>query len=1109
VAYNLRSGLFRFAPSLELVLCVSKPHAFSFTMQNWNRFPRALLVLSLLIVLCAGLFAPRADVVEAKPLGAVDKVSVVISEFRTRGPNGADDEFVEIYNATGASVPIVNWTIKKSTGCGAVSATPLATINTTLEPGQYYLVGNSTNYSGASPLDTYTGTWSSISDDGGIALLDASSAIIDQVGLCNTTTYKEGTTLSPLSATTNQSYERKAGGSAGSCKDTDNNSSDFILNSSTSNPQNFSNLFLPCLVVTKVSSPENDPATYTDTSRHIIDIQVTFSNVVDVTGSPTLLIETGATDQIATYNSGTGTNTLLFKYSIMPGDTSADLNYASTNALSLNGGSIIGASGDAILVLPAPGLPGSLDINENIKIDISGSGSASLISFTRQNPNSQYTNADELIFRATFSEGVTGVDINDFVVTGTTGVPTSVTTVSSNVYDVKISGGNLTTAGFSGIVGLNLNIPTMNIKDAADINLASTEPITDETYTIDNTSPNVVSITQDDPNEPQSSAPVNFTIVFNEVINTSTFTAADITQSGSAIGVSWNLVSINSTTFTVSAITTGNGIINPSIGAGKVSDLAGNSNVSYLSTCVNGTPSNCVEFTGDTTSPTVTVNQSSTQTDPTSTLPINFTVLFSEPINSGLFTTSDITQNGTATGVTWSLANSGDNKNFTLSATAASGFGTIIPSIAANRVTDFSGNNNTASTSTDVSVTYQINTASARAVVINEVAWAGTTSSLNEDEWIELYNPGTTTINITGWTLKAADGTPNITLNGTISAKGYFLLERDNDSTVSDILAEQVYSSAMDLSNSGEALTLRDGANKIIDTANGNGGVWPKGSSSTYGTMERVGTSTESDSSWQTNTGIKRNGKNANNGDILGTPKTSNTPLATPTPTPAKTDTPTPISTFIPPDPRPIINEILPRPGFDWNKDGKVDVFDEFVEIKNLTSIDISLKDWKLDDELNLGSDPFTLPDITLKPGQRVVFFALETNILLSDGGDTVRLISPNGKIYDAYTYSIAKVEDQSICRLPDGNAYNGWFEDCIPTPNLTNTREGAAPTTPDVDYESPVCKLPDTLPADFLFAECHGYGADIWDADFWDQPEISAAHYFPQNTSKWEAIIE
>ncbi len=396
-----------------------------------------------------------------------------------------------------------------------------------------------------------------------------------------------------------------------------------------------------------------------------------------------------------------------------------------------------------------------------------------------------------------------------------------------------------------------------------------------------------------------------------------------------------------------------------------------------------------------------------------------------------------------------------------------------------------------------------------RSVIINEIAWAGTTSGLSEDEWIELYNPGSSSINISGWHLKAADSDPNITfpIGASIPAGGYYLLERDDNNTVSDIAADLIYTGT--LSNSGEVLTLSDAANKVIDTANGNGGAWPAGSSTTYGSMERTSTSSESDSAWRTNTGIKKNGKNANNGDILGTPKNSNTPLPTPTPTAEKTDTPTPVPTFRPPDPRPIINEILPRPGFDWNQDGKVNVFDEFIEIKNLTSIDINIGGWKLDDEANLGSDPYTLPDVTLKPGQRIVFYALETNILLSDGGDTVRLLDPSGKIYDAYTYTIARVEDQSICRLPDGNVYNGWFEDCIPTPNLTNSHEGTVPTMPDEGYQSPVCQLPDTLPADFFFAECRGYGANIWNADYWDQPESFAPRFIPQNTSKWDAIIE
>ncbi|MBL8103108.1 MAG: lamin tail domain-containing protein [Anaerolineales bacterium] len=393
-----------------------------------------------------------------------------------------------------------------------------------------------------------------------------------------------------------------------------------------------------------------------------------------------------------------------------------------------------------------------------------------------------------------------------------------------------------------------------------------------------------------------------------------------------------------------------------------------------------------------------------------------------------------------------------------------------------------------------------------RSVVINEIAWAGTISGLADDEWIELYNPGSAPIDITDWYLKSADGTPNIVLNGVIPAGGYYLLERDDNNTVFDIAADQIYT-GNGLSNSGEALTLYDASNKIVDTANGNGGSWPAGSATSYATMERTLGTADSDSAWHSNLSTKRNGKNANGGDILGTPKSSNSVGPTPTPSREATDTrtPTPLPFVI--DPRPIINEILPRPGFDWNQDGKVDVFDEFIEIKNLTSIDINLKGWKLD---KVSGGTFILPDVVLKPNQRIVFYSLQTNLLLSDGGETVRLIHPsNGKIYDAYTYTIARAEDQSICRLPDGNVFGGWYEDCIPTPNLTNTREGSVPSMPDEGYQSPICQLPDTLPADFLFAECRGYGANIWNSFYWDQNGGLGAKNIPQNTSKWEAIIE
>jgi hypothetical protein len=387
-------------------------------------------------------------------------------------------------------------------------------------------------------------------------------------------------------------------------------------------------------------------------------------------------------------------------------------------------------------------------------------------------------------------------------------------------------------------------------------------------------------------------------------------------------------------------------------------------------------------------------------------------------------------------------------------------------------------------------------------VIINEIAWAGTSSSLLDDQWIELYNPSSVAVNITGWTLRTSETvpTPSIVLNGTIASGGYFLLERDNNLTVSDITANQIYTGA--LSTSGEILTLRDTAGNVIDTANGNGGKWPAGGGTNYASMERQGNTAENDDVWVTNTGVTKNGKDANGGSIYGTPGKKNSTGIAPTATPVVVP-PTAV-----PIVRPVINEFLARPGFDWNQDGKVDVFDEFIEIKNIGVTDVNLNGWKLDDEADQGSSPFTLPSITLKPGERAIFYGLQTNILLSDGGDTVRLLNPSNKIYDAYTYAIAKVEDRSVCRLPDGGS--GWYEDCVPTPNLINSHEGDVPSMPEGEaFESPVCDLPDTLPADFLFAECRGYGAGIWRSFFWDQFGWQGSQFVRQNMSKWEAFVE
>jgi len=120
-------------------------------------------------------------------------------------------------------------------------------------------------------------------------------------------------------------------------------------------------------------------------------------------------------------------------------------------------------------------------------------------------------------------------------------------------------------------------------------------------------------------------------------------------------------------------------------------------------------------------------------------------------------------------------------------------------------------------------------------VVINEVAWMGTTVSYN-DEWIELYNNTHSSIDLEGWILKGILKGPEIKLSGQIPSQGFYLLERTNDETVPDILAEKIYTGP--LNNSGENLELYDNFGSSIDVVNCSSG-WFGGDNNTKQTMER------------------------------------------------------------------------------------------------------------------------------------------------------------------------------------------------------------------------------------------------------------------------------
>jgi hypothetical protein len=181
-------------------------------------------------------------------------------------------------------------------------------------------------------------------------------------------------------------------------------------------------------------------------------------------------------------------------------------------------------------------------------------------------------------------------------------------------------------------------------------------------------------------------------------------------------------------------------------------------------------------------------------------------------------------------------------------------------------------------------------------VVINEIAWAGTAAS-SQDEWIELTNNTNQPVDLTGWTLRwranqfsATRETEwkGIRLVGAVSPHGYYLLERSCDDVISDIKADLLYDTEapyhLDLSDSGEVMELLDPEGCVVDTADSDHLEkvgWTVGSgteaSLPFATMERVDPLTPDwGANWTRNHGIIFNGVDRGGGLLEGTPAHEN-----------------------------------------------------------------------------------------------------------------------------------------------------------------------------------------------------------------------------------------
>ena len=140
------------------------------------------------------------------------------------------------------------------------------------------------------------------------------------------------------------------------------------------------------------------------------------------------------------------------------------------------------------------------------------------------------------------------------------------------------------------------------------------------------------------------------------------------------------------------------------------------------------------------TRPSVTVNQASSQADPARALPITFTATFSEPVVD--FTGSAVTVGGTAPG-TPSVTVTGSGTGYTIAVSGLTGSGTVTAAIAGNAVHNAGGAGNTASTSTDNTVSYDPVAPTAAAPTVSAAVTFGSNPVYVKNETVTLSTSAT------------------------------------------------------------------------------------------------------------------------------------------------------------------------------------------------------------------------------------------------------------------------------------------------------------------------------------------------------------------------------
>ncbi len=234
-------------------------------------------------------------------------------------------------------------------------------------------------------------------------------------------------------------------------------------------------------------------------------------------------------------------------------------------------------------------------------------------------------------------------------------------------------------------------------------------------------------------------------------------------------------------------------------------------------------------------------------------------------------------------------------------------------------------------------------------------------------EWIELYNPLTEEITLSGLYLDDADGgsTP-YELSGSMGAESFLLISIED----SRISLNNSGDSVRLLGVNGEILSQIDYTDSVEGSSYakiGNEWVWstnPTPEAENITVEESSSDSSESETSFA-------------NGDLSESVN---------------------------------ISEVFPNPeGSDQES--------EWIEITNRSSVDVNLGNWVIDDGTS-GSKPYIFPDNTvILAGETLTLYRSETGIALNNNGEMVELRDYTGETVDSIQYE-SSVEGESYSRI-------------------------------------------------------------------------------------------